>query len=99
MFNTYEAVLDTVQTAKKQAVKTFVRNEAIAETLTKWVETEATIAKDLAKLGTETATTIGQEMLKSAQDAAKADHVKTATDFYSNFWKEAFKSVTPAKSK
>ena len=99
MFNTYEAVLDTVQTAKKQAVKTFVKHEAIAESLTNWVDTETAIAKDVVKVSTETATTIGQELVKAAQDAAKADVVKTATDYYSNFWKEALKSVTPAKSK
>jgi hypothetical protein len=94
MFNTAETMIDTIQTAKKQAIKTFVKHDAIAESLTKWVETETTIAKDVVKVGTDTATTIGKEVVKAAQEAAKADHLKEATEYFSNFWKDAFKSAT-----
>lgn len=97
---TVDPVIDTVQTAKKQAIKTFIKHEAIADSLVNWVDTETTIAKDLVKAGTDTATTIGKEMHKAAQEAAKADYVKQATEYYTNFWKEAFKPVTtPVKAK
>lgn len=91
---TVDPVIDTVQTAKKQAIKTLIKHEAIADSLVNWVDTETTIAKDLVKAGTDTATTIGKEMHKAAQEAAKADYVKQATEYYTNFWKEAFKPVT-----
>jgi hypothetical protein len=94
MFNTAETVIDTIQTAKKQAVKTFVKHEAIAESLSKWIDTETTIAKDAVKVGTDTATTIGKEVVKAAQEAAKADHFKEATEQFTSFWKDAFKPAT-----
>lgn len=90
---TVDPVIDTIQTAKKQAIKTFVKHEAIADSLVNWVDTESTIAKNLVKAGTETATTIGKELHKATQEAAKADYVKQATEYYTNFWKEAFKPV------
>jgi hypothetical protein len=99
MFNTAENVIDTIQTAKKQAIKTFIKHEAIADSLTNWVDTETTIAKDAVKVSTDTATTIGKEVVKAAQEAAKADYVKQATEYYTNFWKEAFKPATTAKAK
>lgn len=98
MFNTAETVIDTIQTAKKQAVKTFVKNEAIAESLTAWIDTETGIAKDAVKVSTETATNIGKEVVKAAQDAAKADYLKEATEFYTSFWKSAFETAK-AKAK
>jgi len=99
MFNTAETVIDTIQTAKKQAIKTFIKHEAIAESLTNWVDTETTIAKDAVKVSTDTATTIGKEVAKAAQEAAKADYITQATEYYTNFWKEAFKPATTAKAK
>lgn len=99
MFNTAENVIDSIQTAKKQAIKTFIKHEAIADSLTKWVDTETTIAKDAVKVGTDTATTIGKELHKVAEEAVKADYVKQATEYYTNFWKEAFKPATTSKAK
>ena len=99
MFNTAETVIDTIQTAKKQAVKTFVKNEAIAESLTSWIDTETSIAKDAVKVTTETATNIGKEVAKAAQDASKADYLKEATEFYTSFWKSAFEATKATKAK
>jgi hypothetical protein len=93
MFNTAETVIDTIQTAKKQAVKTFVKHEAIAESLVNWIDTETSIAKDAVKVSTETATSIGKEVVKAAQDASKADYLKEAAEFYTSFWKSAFEST------
>ena len=93
MFNIAETMIDGVQTAKKQAVKTFVKNETIAESLTSWIDTETGIAKDAVKVSTETATNIGKEVVKAAQDAAKADYLKEATEFYTSFWKSAFETT------
>ena len=98
MFNAYETVLDTVQAARKQAVKTFVKNDTIADSLVNWINTETSIAKDAVKVTTETATEIGKEVVKVAQDATKAEHLKEATEFYTNLWKDTFKAVaTKAK--
>ena len=96
---TVDPVIDTIQTAKKQAIKTFVKHEAIADSLVNWVDTESTIAKDLVKATTTTATTIGKELHKAAEEAVKADYVKQATEYYTNFWKEAFKPATTSKAK
>lgn len=76
MFNTYETVIDAVQTAKKTAVATFVKNDTIAESLTKWIDTETTVAKTAIKAGTETATAIGLEVTKAIGEATKFDYAK-----------------------
>lgn len=99
MFNTSEAVIDTITTAKKQTIKTFVKHEAIADSLVNWVDTEATVAKDLVKASTDTATTIGKELGKVAQEAAKADYIKQGTEYFTNFWKEALKPAVASKTK
>jgi hypothetical protein len=76
MFNTYETVIDAVQTAKKTAIATFVKNEVVADSLTKWIDTETTVAKNAIKAGTETATVIGTEVTKAISEATKFDYAK-----------------------
>jgi hypothetical protein len=96
---TADTVIDSIQTAKKQFVKTFVSNDVIAKQLNEFVDAQTSYTKDAVKVSTDTATTIGKEVVKAAQDAAKADYVKQATEYYTNFWKEAFKPVTTTKAK
>ena len=79
---TFDTAIDAVQTAKKEAVKTFVKNEAIAKSLTEIVDAQTEYAKSVVKSGTEIATKVGAEMVKVAQDAAKFDYAKHTTEMF-----------------
>jgi len=94
MFKTADTVIDTVTTAQKQAIK-FIQNEAVAKSLTEIVDAQAETAKTAVKVSTDTFTTVGKEMVKAAQDAAKYDYSKHFAEAYES-WTKAF---TPAKAK
>ena len=83
---TADIMIDTIKTAKLGAVKTFVQNEAIAKTLTDLVNTEASIAKDVAKANTDAFTTIGQEMVKLGKEHSE----KFAKGEYFKEWTKHF---------
>jgi len=86
MFNTAETVIDTFTTAQKQAIK-FIQNDAIAKSLTEIVDAQAQTAKTAVKVGTEAFTTVGKEMVKAANDAAKYDYSKHITEAAETFTK------------
>lgn len=91
MFTT-DTIIDTIQTAKKEAVKTFVKHEAIAKTLNEFVDAQTAYTKEVAKAGTAVATKLASETVKAAQDAAKTDFTKmdfakSFTDAYATFSK------------
>ena len=97
---TFDTIIDGVQTAKKQAVKTFVKHEEIATQLNNFVDAQTAYTKDAVKVTTETAAKIGEEVVKATRDAAdkmaNGEYVKkyadkVSQDFYQSFWKEAFK--------
>ena len=94
MFNTAETLIDTFTTAQKQAIK-FVQNEAVAKSLTEIVDAQAQTAKTAVKVGTDAFTTVGKEVVKTAQDAAKYDYTKHFTDFAETFTK----TFAPVKAK
>jgi hypothetical protein len=94
MFNTAETLIDTFTTAQKQAIK-FVQNEAVAKSLTEIVDAQAQTAKTAVKVGTDAFTTVGKEVVKTAQEAAKYDYSKHFTDFAETFTK----AFAPAKAK
>ena len=94
MFNTAENVIDTITAAQKQAIK-FIQNEAVAKSLTEMVDAQAQTAKTAVKVGTETFTTVGKEVVKTAQEAAKSDYSKHITEFADTFTK----TFAPAKAK
>jgi hypothetical protein len=79
MFNTAENVIDTITAAQKQAIK-FIQNEAVAKSLTEMVDAQAQTAKTAVKVGTDTFTTVGKEVVKAAQEAAKYDYTKHLTE-------------------
>ena len=83
---TVDTVIDTVQTAKKEAVKTFVKNEDIAKSLTAYVDAETAFAKQTAKATTETAAGLFSETTKAVEKFAKFDYSELA-----NTWKTANK--------
>jgi hypothetical protein len=94
MFNTADTVIDTVTTAQKQAIK-FIQNEAVAKSLTEVVDAQAQTVKTAVKVSTDTFTTVGKEMVKAAQEAAKYDYSKHITALADTFTK----AFTPAKAK
>jgi len=71
-----DTTIDTIQVGQKNLVKTFVQHEAIADTLNKLVDTNAEYSKKTVKLGTDTMTTLVEEVTKFAQTAGKFDYTK-----------------------
>ena len=73
---TPDAIIDAIQTSKKQFVKTFVTNEAAAKAMTEFVEAQADYTKKAAKVGQDTATSLMSEFVKVSQNATKFDYNK-----------------------
>ena len=89
---TADAIIDTVQTGKKTFVNTFVTNEAVKESMIKFIDAQADYTKKAAKVGMDTATTLTSEMIKQVETMAKFDYVKAGQDFL-----KAFQPVTSKK--
>lgn len=73
---TLDPVIDAVHTGHKTLVNTFVTNEKIATALNSLADTQVEYTKKTFKVVTDTAATVGQEMVKVAQDSAKFDFAK-----------------------
>lgn len=73
---TFDATIDAIQTSKKQVIKTFITNPAVAESLNKFVDAQTSYTKEAMKVGTDTWTSITKEMMKSMQDSTKFDYTK-----------------------
>ena len=73
---TSEAIIDAVQNGKKQFVKTFVTNEAVASAMISFVDAQAEYTKKAAKVGEDTVTVLMSEAVKAAQNAGKIDYSK-----------------------
>lgn len=98
---TFDYIIDGVQSAKKQAIKTMVSHEEIAKQLNTFVDAQTAYTKDAVKVTTETATKVSEELAKATREAAdkmaKGEFVKKyadkiSQDFYTAFWQEAFKN-------
>jgi hypothetical protein len=79
---TADTIIDSIQVAKKEAVKTFVKNEDIAKSLIALVDAEAAFAKQTAKVTSEAAASFASETTKAVEKLAKFDYVdmfKTAS--------------------
>lgn len=84
---TADTFIDTVSTAKKEFVKTFVKHEAIAKSMNDFVDAQAKYTKEAAKAGTDVATKMASELVKASQEASKVDFAKKATEAYDSFAK------------
>jgi hypothetical protein len=73
---TYDTVIDTVQTGKKQFVNTFVQNEVIKDAMIKFIDAQADYTKKATKVGMDTANSLTSEFIKVSQDAMKFDYSK-----------------------
>lgn len=72
----YDATIDAVQTGKKQFVKTFVTDEKIADALNQFIDNQTEYTKKAVKATLDAGTTVVQETVKHAQEAAKFDYAK-----------------------
>jgi hypothetical protein len=88
---TADALIDTVQTGKKTFVNTFVTNEAVKESMIKFIDAQADYTKRASKVGLDTATTLTSEAMKQVQEVVKFDYVNAGQEF--------FKAFQPATSK
>ena len=82
---TADAIIDTVQTGKKTFVNTFVTNEAIKESMIKFIDAQADYTKRASKVGLDTATTLTSEAMKQVQEVVKFDYVKAGQEFFKAF--------------
>jgi hypothetical protein len=87
---TADATIDAVQTAKKTFGNTFVQNEAIKDSMIKFIDAQADYTKKAAKVTLDTATTMTQEAIKATQEAMKFD--------YNKFYETVGKAFTVAKA-
>lgn len=70
---TLDSTIDTVAKTQKMAVKTFVRNEVIADAMTKFVDSQSEFTRQAMKAGTDMASVVSQEVIKSASEMSKFD--------------------------
>ena len=91
---TADTVIDTFTTAQKEAIK-FVKNEAVAKSLTELVDANASNTKAAVKVSTSAFATVGKEFVKATTEAAKYDYSKQFAEAYES-WAKMF---TPAKAK
>ena len=73
---TFDTVIDTVQTGKKQFVKTFVNNDKIADALNEFIDAQTEYTKKAVDTGTRTATALGKEAMNQMEAVAKFDYAK-----------------------
>lgn len=71
-----DTVIDAMQQSKKTLVNSLITNEAIKESLIKFIDAQAEYTKQAMKVGLETVTVVTQESLKATQQAMKFDYVK-----------------------
>jgi succinyl-CoA synthetase alpha subunit len=73
---TLESVIDQAQNSQKEFIKTFVKHDAIAKSLTELVDSHATATRSVVKVSTQLAKDIGSEAIKAAQEVGKFDFTK-----------------------
>ena len=78
MFN---SVIETVQTAQKTFVNTFVTNEEIAKPMVKLIDSQCDAAKLTAKAVLDITTTLASATTEKVQEAMKFDFTKYADAF------------------
>jgi hypothetical protein len=100
MFNSAEEFIDTVQSAKKDWVKTFVTHETVAKAMNDYINTQTDYTKVAVKAINSFSTVISKEVNKAVDEVYSGANFKNmqekvSNDIYSTFWKEAFKYYTP----
>lgn len=80
-----DTIIDTVQTGKKTFVNTFVTNEAVRDSMIKFIDSQAEYTKKATKVGMDTFTSLSSEVVKQAQAATKYDYTKAYADLAEKF--------------
>ena len=78
MFN---SVIETVQTAQKTFVNTFVTNKEIAEPMTRMIDSQCETVKLTSKAILDITTTVASATTEKVQEAMKFDFTKFADTF------------------
>lgn len=73
---TLDPVIDTVQSGKKQFVKTFVTNSSAAQALNDFIDAQTEYTKNAVRVTAETVTVLTHEAIKAVENAMKFDYVK-----------------------
>ena len=73
---TPDTVIDSIQSTKKQMVKSFVSNPTVVDALNQFVETQTEYTKTIVKAGSDAWTTVTQETSRIMTESTKFDYVK-----------------------
>lgn len=77
---TLDTTIDAVQSAKKETIKNFIKNEEVAQALTELVDAQTAYTKEAVKATTDATTKLvsklANETVKIAHETAKADYWK-----------------------
>lgn len=74
-----------IQEGKKSFVKTFVKEEAIAESMNDFVDTQTEYTNKAIKNSFDTMGKLGLEGYKFANEMGKFDYTNYVTDFWKSF--------------
>jgi len=73
---TLDTAIDAIQMGKKEFVKTFVKNDVLADAMIKFVDSQTTYTKSAVNASTNAFSTIAGETIKVVQDFGKIDYAK-----------------------
>jgi hypothetical protein len=82
---TADNIVDSITSAQKEVVKTFVKQEDIATALTGLVDAHATNTKNMIKVGTDAVSLAGKEMVRFTQEVTHYEYAKNVTKPY-EYW-------------
>jgi hypothetical protein len=71
-----DTLIDSIQSGKKQFVKTFINNEKVAQSLNAFIDSQTQCTKTALQEYTTASTAIIQETVKVMQDQTKFDYTK-----------------------
>ena len=91
---TMDTVIDSVQSGKKEFVKTFVRQEDMANVMNRYIDTQTDYSKEVSKLGTEVMAMTGKQMQSAFETFTKFDFVK-----FGNEMTKAYQTAVGSKTK
>lgn len=94
---TIDSTVDAVQAAKKQWVKTFIQNDAVAQAMNSFVDAQAAYTKQAAKVGMDTVTVLASEAVKAAQNANKFDYTKFGEGIMNAYTEQGKRASKAAK--
>jgi hypothetical protein len=86
-----DTVIDSIQSGKKQFVKTFVTNDKMADSLNSFIDNQTDYTKAAVKEYTTVSTAIMQEMVKVLHEQTKFDYTKFGEGIMKAYQNNMFK--------